>query len=56
VGGNPLRYSDPKGLDIMVITGGVRDGSLNVFGHVANAIEGYGMVSYGNNTPLTRNS
>jgi len=49
---NPLRYVDPKGLDIMVITGGVRDNSLNVFGHIGSAIEGYGMASYGNDTEL----
>jgi len=52
VGGNPVNAVDPKGLDIMVITGGVRDGSLNVFGHVGTAIEGYGMASYGNDTGL----
>lgn len=49
---NPLRYVDPKGLDIMVITGGIRDDSLNIFGHVGSAIEGYGMASYGNDTDL----
>jgi hypothetical protein len=39
-------------LDIMVITGGVRDGSLNLAGHVGSAVQGYGMASYGNDTPL----
>ena len=52
VGGNPLSHVDPKGLDIVVITGGVRDGSMNVFGHVGSAVQGYGMSSYGNDTPL----
>lgn len=36
----------------MVITGGVRDGSLNFFGHTGSAVQGYGMASYGNDTPL----
>ena len=52
VKGNPVKYVDPRGLDIMVITGGVRDGSPNIFGHVGTAVEGYGMASYGNSTPL----
>jgi hypothetical protein len=50
--GDPVNGIDPLGLDVMVITGGVRDGSLNIFGHVASAIEGYGMASYGTDTPL----
>ncbi|WP_338847486.1 hypothetical protein V8J88_02095 [Massilia sp. W12] len=50
--GNPLNYVDPFGLDIMVITGGVRDGSANVFGHVGAAVQGFGMASYGNDTDL----
>jgi RHS repeat-associated protein len=49
---DPLTYFDPLGLDIMVITGGVRDGSMNLFGHVGAAVQGYGMASYGNDTPL----
>jgi uncharacterized protein RhaS with RHS repeats len=49
---NPLSFIDPFGLDIAVITGGVRDGSANIFGHVGAAVEGYGMASYGNDTPL----
>jgi len=52
VGGNPLSGIDPSGLDVMVITGGVRDGSLNFFGHTGSAVQGYGMASYGNDTPL----
>ena len=50
VDGNPLTGVDPTGLDIMVITGGVRDGSKNVFGHIASSIQGFGMASYGNST------
>ncbi|WLG47333.1 RHS repeat-associated core domain-containing protein [Pseudomonas sp. FP1740] len=52
VGGNPLSFVDPRGLDIMIITGGVRDGSANFFGHVGAAVQGYGMASYGNDTDL----
>ncbi|MEQ1591684.1 MAG: RHS repeat-associated core domain-containing protein [Thiobacillaceae bacterium] len=52
VGGNPVNGIDPFGLDIMIITGGVRDDSLNIFGHVGSAVQGYGMASYGNDTPL----
>ena len=52
VGGNPLSGIDPSGLDVMVITGGVRDGSLNFFGHTGSAVQGYGMASFGNDTPL----
>lgn len=52
VGGNPLSFVDPRGLDVMTITGGVRDGSINFFGHTGSAVQGYGMSSYGNDTPL----
>ncbi len=53
VDGNPLSYVDQRGLDIMVITGGISNGfPPNPFGHVGVAISGYGMASYGNNTPL----
>src|SRR5690606_6375028 len=52
VEGNPINFIDPYGLDVMVIGGGVRQGSLNFFGHTASAITGYGMASYGNDTPL----
>lgn len=50
--GNPVSRIDPSGLDFLVIGGGVRDGSVNFFGHVGMAITGYGMFSYGNDTPL----
>jgi uncharacterized protein RhaS with RHS repeats len=50
-GGNPLTYFDPFGLDLMVITGGIRE-RTNPFGHTGAAIQGYGMASYGNNTDL----
>lgn len=49
---NPLRYIDPFGLDALVIGGGYISGSPNVFGHVAMAVTGQGVYSYGNNTPL----
>jgi hypothetical protein len=49
---NSLTAIDPFGLDIIVITGGVRDGSANVFGHTAGAVQGFGMASYGNDTNL----
>lgn len=52
VEGNPLSYVDPNGLDIMVITGGVSDGSANLAGHVGSAVQGYGMASYGNKYEL----
>lgn len=52
VGGNPLSYIDPNGLDIMTIAGGQRTNSLNFFGHVASSISEYGMASYGNTTEL----
>ena len=49
---NPVVNIDPDGRDILVITGGRRSGSGNVFGHVAASVQGYGMASYGNATPL----
>ena len=52
VGGNPVSNIDPNGLDIAVVTGGVRDGSLNFAGHIGVAVQGYGMASYGNDTDL----
>jgi hypothetical protein len=51
VAGNPLSHIDPEGLDLVVVTGGYRGGA-NVFGHTAMAVEGHGMFSYGNDTPL----
>ena len=51
VGGNPLSYVDPTGLDAVVITGGVRE-TTNPFGHSAVGVTGAGIYSYGNNTPL----
>jgi hypothetical protein len=52
VGGNPLNSIDPMGTNQLVIAGGVKDGSVNVFGHVANAVTGAGVFSYGNSTDL----
>ena len=49
---NPIANIDPDGRDILVIAGGRNTGSLNVFGHVASAIQGYGVASYGNDTRL----
>ncbi|MBU2714126.1 RHS repeat-associated core domain-containing protein, partial [Zooshikella harenae] len=48
--GDPVRYSDSKGLDIAVINNGPTDG--NPIGHSAIAITGHGVYSYGNSTPL----
>jgi RHS repeat-associated protein len=51
VGGNPLSFVDPAGLDLVVITGGMRE-STNPFGHIAIGVTGAGIFSYGNGTPL----
>lgn len=52
VGGNPLNSIDPTGTNQLVIAGGQASGSYNVFGHVANAVTGAGVYSYGNDTNL----
>lgn len=52
VGGNPLGAIDPTGLDLVVIGGGVRNGSINLAGHIAVGVTGAGVFSYGNDTPL----
>jgi len=52
---NPLSRIDPTGLNSLVIAGGQVSGSFNVFGHVANAVTGAGMYSYGNDTPIGSN-
>lgn len=52
---NPLTAIDPLGLDALVIAGGHIGGSLNIFGHVANAVTGGGVFSYGNDTNLGSN-
>lgn len=52
VGGNPLNSIDPTGTNQLVIAGGQVSGSINVFGHVANAVTGAGLYSYGNSTDL----
>ncbi|WP_428993089.1 RHS repeat-associated core domain-containing protein [Luteibacter rhizovicinus] len=52
VAGNPIANIDPDGRDILVIAGGHRAGSLSPFGHVASSIQGYGVASFGNGTPL----
>lgn len=51
VGGNPLSFVDPYGLDALVIAGGY-NGGWNPFGHVGMAVTGNGMYSYGNDTRL----
>jgi hypothetical protein len=51
VGGNPLSYVDPAGLDAVVVTGGRRE-ATNPFGHTGIGVSGAGIYSYGNNTPL----
>ncbi len=50
VNNNAYKYIDPDGRDILVITGGVRDGSVNLFGHTASAVQRNGMSSFGNDT------
>jgi len=52
VGGNPLTSVDPTGTNQLVIAGGQATGSYNIFGHVANAVTGNGVFSYGNDTNL----
>lgn len=49
---SPLMAVDPLGLDALVIAGGVKTHSFNPFGHVANAVAGAGVFSYGNDTAL----
>ncbi|MBO9881032.1 RHS repeat-associated core domain-containing protein [Xanthomonas sp. D-109] len=48
---NPYKFTDPDGRDILVISGGLREGGFNWAGHVASAVQGDGMSSYGNDTP-----
>lgn len=52
VGNNPISNIDPTGLDLLVILGDRRQGSLNQFGHVAIAVSGAGVYSFGNGTRL----
>ena len=48
---NPYKFTDPDGRDVMVISGGLREGGVNWFGHVAAAVQADGMSSFGNDTP-----
>ena len=52
VGNDPLNATDPSGLDALVIIGGQRSDSLNVFGHVSVAETGGGIYSFGTATSL----
>jgi len=55
VKGNPISRFDWNGTDQLIIAGGVRftPGEFpNPFGHIGIAIEGNGLFSYGNGTPL----
>lgn len=52
---NPVTTVDPLGLDGLVIAGGHVSGSYNIFGHVAMAVTGGGVFSYGNDTSLGSN-
>ena len=51
----PLKYKDPKGLDIVVVENGPTAQSVfaggNPLGHTAVAISGKGIFSYGNGNP-----
>jgi RHS repeat-associated protein len=47
---NPLRYIDPRGLDIAVIENGPTD--TNPIGHTAIAVTGAGLYSFGNEWDL----
>jgi len=50
--GNPISRIDPSGLYTIIIQGMRIDGSLNPFGHVAIALSGEGVYSFGNSTAL----
>jgi RHS repeat-associated protein len=52
VNNDPLNSTDPLGLDALVIVGGRRSDSYNVFGHIAIAVTGGGIFSFGNGTSL----
>jgi RHS repeat-associated protein len=47
---NPISNIDPTGLDFLVIIGDRRTDSYNQFGHVAIAVSGAGVWSFGNGT------
>jgi RHS repeat-associated protein len=51
VSSNSLIGVDPLGTDLILITGGIRE-QTNPFGHSAVAVQGSGVFSYGNSTPL----
>jgi RHS repeat-associated protein len=47
---NPYKYVDPDGKDALVIVGGQRDDSYNIFGHASEAVTGSGIYSFGTAT------
>jgi hypothetical protein len=50
--GNPLTFIDQLSLDIAVAVGMQRTDSYNIAGHVADAVTGGGVFSFGTGTPL----
>jgi RHS repeat-associated protein len=44
---DPIDFSDPMGLDTLVVVGDQRDDSYNIFGHASMGMTGQGVFSYG---------
>jgi len=44
---DPIDFTDPMGLDTLVIIGDQRDDSYNIFGHASMGMTGQGVFSYG---------
>ncbi|MCA3022888.1 MAG: RHS repeat-associated core domain-containing protein [Rhodocyclaceae bacterium] len=51
VGAVPTIAIDPHGTDLVVIVGGQRQGSPNIFGHISVGVCGSGIYSFGTLTP-----